>query len=106
MRAKDRVDARYAEPITVDDLAAGAGLSRAHFARTSRARSVTRRGPICRRGAWNVSLALLRYTDRSVADICATVGLSSVGSFTSSFARVDGKAARRLPCQPAACVQL
>ena len=33
MRAKDLVDARYAEPITVDDLAAAAGLSRAHFSR-------------------------------------------------------------------------
>ncbi|CAN5577617.1 hypothetical protein BH11ACT6_BH11ACT6_12060 [soil metagenome] len=31
MRAKDLADARYAEPITVDDLAAAAGLSRAHF---------------------------------------------------------------------------
>ena len=33
LRAKDLVDARYAEPITVDDLAAAAGLSRAHFSR-------------------------------------------------------------------------
>jgi AraC-like DNA-binding protein len=33
LRAKDLVDARYADPITVDDLAAAAGLSRAHFSR-------------------------------------------------------------------------
>ncbi len=33
LRAKDFVDARYAEPITVDDMAAAAGLSRAHFSR-------------------------------------------------------------------------
>ena len=33
MRAKDFVDARYADPITVADLAAAAGLSRAHFSR-------------------------------------------------------------------------
>jgi len=33
MRAKDFVDARYSEAITVDDLAAAAGLSRAHFSR-------------------------------------------------------------------------
>src|SRR5260370_748675 len=31
-----------------------------------------------------------RHTDRSVADICLMVGLQSVGSFTSSFARVYG----------------
>ncbi|PZS24954.1 MAG: hypothetical protein DLM59_20930 [Pseudonocardiales bacterium] len=33
---------------------------------------------------------LLRTTDRSVADICVSVGLVSVGSFTSSFGRVYG----------------
>ena len=31
LRARDLADARYAEPITVDDMARAAGLSRAHF---------------------------------------------------------------------------
>ena len=102
LRAKDLVDARYAEAITVDDLAAAAGLSRAHFSRmftrtfgeSPRAYLQTRR---LERAA-----ALLRYTDRSVADICVMVGLQSVGSFTTSFARVYGSAAGRLPGQHAA----
>ena len=34
--------------------------------------------------------ALLRMTDRSVADVCFSVGLQSVGSFTSSFTRTYG----------------
>jgi AraC-like DNA-binding protein len=34
--------------------------------------------------------ALLRTTDRSVADICFSVGLESVGSFTTSFTRTYG----------------
>jgi AraC-like DNA-binding protein len=34
--------------------------------------------------------ALLRSTDRSVADICFSVGLQSVGSFTTSFSRTYG----------------
>src|SRR5215211_4836772 len=34
--------------------------------------------------------ALLRGTDWSVADICVAVGLSSVGSFTTSFGRMFG----------------
>ncbi|MFL6242221.1 MAG: helix-turn-helix domain-containing protein, partial [Acidimicrobiia bacterium] len=34
--------------------------------------------------------ALLRTTDRSVADICVSVGLQSVGSFTTSFTRTYG----------------
>jgi AraC-like DNA-binding protein len=107
LRAKDFVDARYAEPITVEDLAAAAGLSRAHFSRmftktfgeSPRAYLQSRR---LERAA-----ALLRYTDRSVAEICVMVGLQSIGSFTSSFARVFGKprrhtgrACRRPLCTP------
>ena len=34
--------------------------------------------------------ALLRTTDRSVADICLSVGLRSIGSFTTSFTRTYG----------------
>jgi AraC-like DNA-binding protein len=34
--------------------------------------------------------ALLRATDRSVADICFSVGLQSLGSFTTSFTRTYG----------------
>ena len=34
--------------------------------------------------------ALLRNTERSVTEICFAVGLSSIGSFTSSFGRVYG----------------
>ena len=91
LRAKDLADARYAEPLDVDDLAAAAGLSRAHFSREFRrafgesphAYLLTRR---LERAA-----ALLRTTDRSVADVCFSVGLQSVGSFTSSFTRTFGQ---------------
>ena len=91
LRAKDLADARYAEAIGVDDMAAAAGLSRAHFSREFRrvfgesphAYLLTRR---LERAA-----ALLRGTDRSVAEICLDVGLTSVGSFTTSFRRMFGK---------------
>ena len=90
LRAKDLADACYFEPLTVDDLARAAGLSRAHFSRQFRrafgasphAYLLTRR---LERAA-----ALLRVTDRSVADICFSVGLESVGSFTTSFTRAFG----------------
>ncbi|HSN07316.1 MAG TPA: AraC family transcriptional regulator [Candidatus Angelobacter sp.] len=90
VRARDLADARYSEPLTVDDLAAAACLSRAHFSREFRrafgespyAYLLTRR---LERAA-----SLLRSTDWSVADICMSVGLTSVGSFTSSFARSYG----------------
>ena len=90
LRAKDLADARYSEPLDVDDLADAAGLSRAHFSREFRrafgesphAYLLTRR---LERAA-----ALLRGTDRSVAEICFSVGLRSVGSFTTSFTRTYG----------------
>src|SRR3712207_321257 len=91
LRAKDLADFRYAERLGVDDLAAAAGLSRAHFSREFRrafgesphAYLLTRR---LERAA-----ALLRNTDRSVADICFSVGLRSLGSFTTSFTRTYGR---------------
>jgi AraC-like DNA-binding protein len=90
LRAKDLADARYFEPLTVDHMAVAAGLSRAHFSREFRqtfgesphAYLLTRR---LERAA-----ALLRTTDSSVAEICFSVGLQSVGSFTSSFKRMFG----------------
>jgi AraC-like DNA-binding protein len=90
LRARDLVDARYFEPLGVDDMAMAAGLSRAHFSREFRrafgesphAYLLTRR---LERAA-----ALLRFTDRSVADICHLVGLQGVGSFTTSFTRTYG----------------
>lgn len=95
VRAKDLADARYREPLSVDDMARAAGLSRAHFIREFRrafgdsphAYLMTRR---LERAA-----ALLRNTDRQVLDICLSVGLRSVGSFTTSFTRTFG-------CSPSA----
>jgi AraC-like DNA-binding protein len=90
LRAKDLADARYFEPLGVDDMASAAGLSRAHFSREFRrafgesphAYLLTRR---LERAA-----ALLRTTDRSVADVCLSVGLRGIGSFTTSFTRTFG----------------
>jgi AraC-like DNA-binding protein len=90
LRAKDLADARYVEPIGVDEMAQAAGLSRAHFSRafkgafgeSPRAYLLTRR---LERAA-----ALLRTTDRSVNDVCLSVGLQSLGSFTTSFTRTFG----------------
>ena len=115
MRAKDLADARYFESLRVDDLAHAAKLSRAHFSREFRrafgesphAYLLTRR---LERAA-----ALLRGTDRSVAEICFSVGLQSVGSFTTSFGRALGMSptAYRAAHPPAAsrariptCIQL
>jgi AraC-like DNA-binding protein len=91
LRAKDLVDARYADSLDVDDLAAAAGLSRAHFSREfRRAFGESPHGYLLTRRLERAA-ALLRNTDRSVTDICLSVGLQSVGSFTTSFKRTYGK---------------
>jgi AraC-like DNA-binding protein len=90
LRAKDVADARYFERLDVDDLARAAGLSRAHFSREfKRAFGESPHGYLLTRRLERAA-ALLRNTDRSVADICFSVGLSSVGSFTTSFTRTYG----------------
>jgi len=90
LRAKDLVDARYREPLDVAQLARAARLSRAHFSREfRRAFGETPHQYLLTRRLERAA-ALLRNTDRSVADICFTVGLQSVGSFTTSFGRTFG----------------
>jgi AraC-like DNA-binding protein len=104
LRARDLVDVRYFEPIGVDDMARAAGLSRAHFSRRFRAAfGESPRAYLLTRRLERAA-ALLRNTDRSVAEICFSVGLSSVGSFTSSFTRTYGLApgAYRASFPPAA----
>ena len=101
LRAKDLVDARYREPLDVKDLARAAKLSPAHFSREFRREF----GEPPHRYLLNRRLeraaALLRMTDRSVADICFTVGLRSVGSFTTSFGRMFGMTHRQFQARQA-----
>ena len=90
LRAKDLADARYFEPLGVDDLAGAAGLSRAHFSREFRRAFGESPHEYLLTRRLERAAALLRTTDRTVADICVSVGLQSVGSFTSSFTRTYG----------------
>ena len=91
LRAKDLADARYFDPLGVDDLAQAAGLSRAHFSREFRAAFGESPHAYLLTRRLERAATLLRTTDRSVADVCFSVGLQSVGSFTTSFTRTYGK---------------
>ncbi len=90
LRARDLADARYAEPLTVADLARAAGLSAAHFSREFRIAfgEPPHRYLLTRR--LERAAALLRTTDRPVTEIAEAVGWASLGSFTTSFRRVHG----------------
>lgn len=91
LRARDLADVRYAEPLGVDDLARAAGLSRAHFSREfRRAFGVPPHAYLLTRRLERAA-AMLRSTDKPVAEICLAVGLQGLGSFTTSFKRAYGK---------------
>ena len=82
------MDARFREQLDVPALARAAYLSPAHFSREFRRAfgETPHRYLLTRR--LERAAALLRNTDRSVTDICFAVGLTSLGSFTTTFTRV------------------
>jgi AraC-like DNA-binding protein len=90
LRAKDLIDARYREPLDVPTLARAARLSTAHFSREFRRSFGETPHQYLLTRRLERAAALLRNTDRTVADICLTVGLTSIGSFTTSFGRAFG----------------
>ena len=90
LRAKDLVDAGYRAPLDVPELARAAHLSPAHFSREFRRSFGETPHQYLLTRRLERAAELLRNSDRSVADICLTVGLLSVGSFTTSFGRAFG----------------
>ena len=90
LRAKDLADARYFEPLTVADLARAAGLSPAHFSREFRRTFGEAPHQYLLTRRLERAAALLRNTDRTATEICFAVGLTSLGSFVTSFRRVYG----------------
>lgn len=85
LRARDFADRHYAEPIGIDEMAAAAGLSRAHFSREfSRTFGESPKAYLMTRRLERAA-ALLRNTDHTVNEICLDVGLTGLGSFTTSF---------------------
>ncbi len=104
LRARDLADARYAEPLSVEQMANAAGLSKAHFSREFKREFGESPYSYLLTRRLERAAALLRNTDHSIPDICFSVGLTSLGSFTTSFTRTFGvsPAAYRRRYPPAA----
>ncbi len=87
LRARDFIDANYAQALSIADIARAAHLSSAHFARQFRAVFGETPHQYLSSRRLERAASLLRNTDYSVAYICMSVGFTSVGSFTSAFGR-------------------
>src|SRR5262245_54217173 len=91
LRAKDLADARYSERVEVADMASAAGLSKAHFSREFRRTFGESPHHYLLTRRLERAASLLRMTDWTVGEICVSVGLLSLGSFTTSFKGAFGE---------------
>ena len=91
-RAKDLADARFADPIPLDDLAAGASCSKYHLVRSFRAAYGETPFEYLSRRRVERAMALLRDTDVSVTEACHAVGFTSLGTFSRRFKELAGVA--------------
>ena len=90
-RARDHLDRHFAEPFDLDHLAALAGMSRFHFARSFATTYGTT--PAAYLAGRRVERAqdLLRGANLTVTEVCHAVGYSSLGSFSSRFREIVGE---------------
>jgi AraC-like DNA-binding protein len=90
-QARDHADRHFADPLTLEDLASVAALSKYHFHRIF---TVTYgRTPAAHLTERRIERAqdLLRSTNLSVTEVCFAVGYNSLGSFSSRFTQIVGE---------------
>jgi len=84
LRARDRMDRTFAEPLDIPALASVAGCSEAHFIRTFGAVFGETPHRYLQRRRVERAMHLLRE-GRSVTDVCFDVGFNSLGTFSRTF---------------------
>ncbi|GAA1479493.1 helix-turn-helix transcriptional regulator [Nocardioides aestuarii] len=89
-RVRDRIDRDFAEPLDVEALARGVGMSAGHLSRQFRAAyGEPPYGYLMTRRVER-AMALLRRGDLSVTDVCFAVGFGSLGTFSTRFSELVG----------------
>lgn len=91
LRARDAMDRSYAEPLDVDALARVALMASSHFIREFKRVFGEPPYRYLQRRRVERAMFLLRHTDRTVTDICSSVGFTSLGSFSRTFTAVVGQ---------------
>lgn len=93
--AKDHIDRHFADPLDLDALSAIAGYSRFHFLRTFRAVYGETPAAYLTRRRVERAKVLLRSANLTVTEVCHLVGFTSLGSFSSRFTELVGRAPSR-----------
>lgn len=96
IRTRDLMRACFAQPISLDDLAAEVDLSKWHYLREFRAAFGQTPHEFLTQVRLERARHLLITTSRPVIDICFDVGFSSPGSFGLLFRREMGKTPTQL----------
>lgn len=89
-RVRDRIDRDYAEPLDVEQLAAGVHMSAGHLSRRfAQAYGESPYSYLMTRRIER-AMALLRQGELSVTEVCHAVGCSSLGTFSTRFRELVG----------------
>ena len=89
-RVRDRIDREYAEPLDVEALASGVGMSAGHLSREFKLAFGESPYSYLMTRRIERAMALLRRGDMSVTDVCFAVGCSSLGTFSTRFTELVG----------------
>ena len=90
-RVREQIDRHYAKPLTIEQLAALAGLSPFHFIRAFRAAFGQTPHQYLRARRLERAKELLATTAYPVTEVCGRIGFHSLGSFTTLFRRQTGE---------------
>jgi AraC-like DNA-binding protein len=89
-RVRDRIDREYAQPLDVEALARGVGMSGGHLSREFKLAYGESPYSYLMTRRIERAMALLRGGELSVTDICFAVGCSSLGTFSTRFTELVG----------------
>ncbi|WP_237525555.1 helix-turn-helix transcriptional regulator [Streptomyces sp. SID4985] len=84
------MDREYAQPLDVEALARGVGVSAGHLSRQFRAAYGESPYSYLMTRRIERAMALLRRGDISVTEVCFAVGCSSLGTFSTRFTELVG----------------
>lgn len=92
LRARDVMDRHFVEPLNVDALARVALMAPSHFIREFKRVFGETPYRYLQRRRVERAMFLLRHSNRTVTEICASVGFTSLGTFSRTFTAILGVA--------------